>query len=370
MILQLIENSCGAMVCLIKMTILLSWMTMSPAIRVSCPVGGQVSDWNEDISTLPGQISSCLFSSEDEVNQSSRHDKERGVFTVGSFSGNIPFSLAWQSRSERTMDGFLYGVVDQHGQFTGHDIAFIYPDFLTGLRGSFVDGVLQNVAAVNVVAERCNNGVKELKFEHSAYEKGTIWEKEETNVTYIGKNRQVMDPYERKSVYVKESSNPSAKEGLFAKRKFVQGDIVSYYGGLKLFVKDKNFDNMTSGEITEACACHLSLGIYAPASWGFPRKLLLDVPEKYRSLVEYRTTLGHKANHSFKNNAEYTAVDHPVLGGIACLVATTEIDVDEEVFAHYRYGNIDRVPVQWYVDEYNNVYGENGEICFARKKFC
>ena len=41
---------------------------------------------------------------------------------------------------------------------------------------------------------------------------------------------------------------------------------------------------------------------------------------------------------------------------------TTEIDVDEEVFAHYRYGNIDQVPVQWYVDEYNNVYGENGEI--------
>ena len=131
MILQLIENSCGAMVCLITITIFLSWMGMSPAIRVSCP--GQESDWNEDISTLPGQIYSWLFSSEDEVNQASRHDKERGVFTVGSFSGNIPVGLAWQSRSERTMDGFLYGVVDQHGQFTGDEITFIYPDFLTRL---------------------------------------------------------------------------------------------------------------------------------------------------------------------------------------------------------------------------------------------
>ena len=119
---------------------------------------------------------------------------------------------------------------------------------------------------------------------------------------------------------------------------------------------------MTREEEHRAEACHLSLGKYAPPWWGYPKDLLIDVPEKYRSVTEYKTTLGHKANHSFKNNAEYAAVDHPVLGGIACLVAATDIDVGEEVFAHYRYGDIRHVDLQWYIDEYNHVYRQSNVL--------
>ena len=132
------------------------------------------------------------------------------------------------------MDGFLYGVVDHEGDFTGDNIAFIYPDFSTGLRGTFVRGVLHNATAVDVVAERCYEGIKEIRMKPSEYEEEVIWEKEETNVTNIGKNRKVMDPYERKSVYVTPATNPLANEALFARRKFSRGDIVSYYGGQKL----------------------------------------------------------------------------------------------------------------------------------------
>ena len=83
--------------------------------------------------------------------------------------------------------------------------------------------------------------------------------------------------------------------------------------------------------------------------------------------MEYRTTLGHKANHSFNNNVEYVFVDHPVLGGIACLVATEDIDDGEEVFAHYRYGDIQLVQLFWYREEYNHQYGAR---CFTRKRSC
>ena len=35
----------------------------------------------------------------------------------------------------RVADGFLYGVLDSVGEFTGGDITFLYPDLLTGIRG-------------------------------------------------------------------------------------------------------------------------------------------------------------------------------------------------------------------------------------------
>ena len=113
---------------------------------------------------------------------------------------------------------------------------------------------------------------------------------------------------------------------------------------------------MSHAEKENAESCHLALGKYAPSWWGFPQHLLVDVPEEYRNVKEYRTTLGHKANHSFKNNAEFAFVDHPVLGGIACLVATTEIEAGQEVFAHYRYGNIKQVKLEWYLEEYKHSY--------------
>ena len=338
-------------------------LNMIPCITCSCPLTGEVFSWNENIPSVPQEIAGWVFSPGGEIPETSRYDRERKVFTIGDTTAG----LAWQSRSMRKMDGFLYGVVDHEGEFTGDNIAFIYPDFSTGLRGTFVRGVLHNATAVDVVAERCYEGIKEIRMRPSEYGKDVIWEKEETNVNNIGKNRKVMDPYERKSVYVAQATNPLANEGLFAKRKFSRGDIVSYYGGQKLFTEDKVFSNMTIEEKQRAESCHLALGKYAPAWWGYPPDLLLDVPEEYRSVGEYRTTLGHKANHSFQNNAEYAFVDHPVLGGIACLVATKNIDDGEEVFAHYRYGDIQQVQLLWYREEYNHQYGAR---CFARRRSC
>ena len=319
--------------------------------------------WNDNLSTMPGQIASWMHHPDGKVQQSGRF--ETGTFTFGVFEGNISVGLAWQSRTNRRMDGFLYGKVDHYGIFTGDNITFIYPDFLTGLRGSFVHGVLHNATAVDVVAERCNNGVKELKIVHAKHNKDIIWEKEDTNLSFIGKNRKVMDPYERKSVYVGKSTKPKANEGLFARRTFLPGDIVSYYGGQKVLIEDTIFKNMSTEEVYEESAYHMTIGKEAKELFGYPENMRLDISKRYRSIVEYRTTLGHKANHSFENNVDYVAVDHPVLGGIACLVAVADIDVDEEVFARYKYGNTN---LSWYNEELKKYI--NIDRCFARKKPC
>ena len=52
--------------------------------------------------------------------------------TVGKFSGSVFQGLVWQWRGDHSIDGFLYGRVDQRGRFTGSNITFIYPDLITG----------------------------------------------------------------------------------------------------------------------------------------------------------------------------------------------------------------------------------------------
>ena len=52
--------------------------------------------------------------------------------------------------------------------------------------------------------------------------------------------------------------------------------------------------------------------------------LSIDIPERFRSFVDYRTTLGHKVNHKFHpaSNTEFQVVKHPLFG-IICSLGTT-----------------------------------------------
>ena len=40
---------------------------------------------------------------------------------------------------------------------------------------------------------------------------------------------------------------------------------------------------------------YFGLGGTAPYSWGIHQDLNIDIPERFRSFLDYRTTLGHKA---------------------------------------------------------------------------
>ena len=134
------------------------------------------------------------------------------------------------------VEGFLYGEVDKRGQFSGDNITFIYPDFETGLRGKYEHGVLVWGTAVKIVGERCRDGIKEILVEPQESEGSVRWEKEEANHSYICRHPKVMDPHERKSVYIGQSLVPGADEGLFARRSFMPGDIVSYFRGCSSIV--------------------------------------------------------------------------------------------------------------------------------------
>ena len=107
-----------------------------------------------------------------------------GYVTVGHFYNNRPRGLAWQWKSERMLEGFLYGKVDKEGKFSGDEITYIYPDLLTGLHGKFVDGEVLEARAVDIVAERCQQGIKEIKLKLNTRD-NTLWKPELSNSDQI-----------------------------------------------------------------------------------------------------------------------------------------------------------------------------------------
>ncbi len=206
------------------------------------------------------QLDSGLTPDDTDFNSTSIDDSEtespwrRAVLTVsqfveaaagglagaaGGFKAARPRGLTWQRAGRYPRDGLLYGEVDSAGHFTGDNITFIYPDLHTGLRGTFQKGRLVAATEVRIVAHRCRgDGLKELLFDrpssgrrrHLLAGRGEIvWRPEETNATWVGSWPLVTDPHEWRAVYVAQSGIPDSGEGLFARRSFLPGDLVSYY---------------------------------------------------------------------------------------------------------------------------------------------
>ena len=71
-----------------------------------------------------GQCSSKLF---------------KGLSFVGWFEEGKPVGPCWRALLGGT---YLYGVVDENGEFTGPDIAFIYQDLELALIGEFQKGLM------------------------------------------------------------------------------------------------------------------------------------------------------------------------------------------------------------------------------------
>lgn len=87
----------------------------------------------------------------------------------------------------------------------------------------------------------------------------------------IGQNPAVMDPHERKSVFVKTSLIPGSNEGLFARRAFSPGEIVSYFSGQRTFSSVMFHDNMTEKEEWVTSEYYFNLEYNSPAWWEYPQ---------------------------------------------------------------------------------------------------
>ena len=96
---------------------------------------------------------------------------------------------------------------------------------------------------------------------------------------------------------------------------------------------------------------------------GFNETHMFHIPKIYWGLSQFRSTLGHKVNHSFKSSKGKFAFGYnPRYGHIRSIVATSDINKGEEVLVDYEYPIGSFVP-SWYSDLYLSEVGKPWYEC-------
>eukprot|EP00095_Tigriopus_kingsejongensis_P012020 maker-scaffold1195_size56104-snap-gene-0.12 protein:Tk12020 transcript:maker-scaffold1195_size56104-snap-gene-0.12-mRNA-1 annotation:"hypothetical protein TRIADDRAFT_26073" len=241
-----------------------------------------------------------------------------GVSMVTRYENGKPSGPTWRFV---VGGGIIYGLPDAFGRLTGDNIAFIYPDLSTVYLGKFANGLMEGAQEASITGFRCQNGITELRFS---------------------------EPHGPQFQF-KAPTNEA-----FAKRDIPQGEYITLYGGLIMDQaqssirierlaqerEDRNdntrdshwYDNKYNGGLIEC-------------------DQVITIPAALGGLDSYRATLGHKLNHQFKPNCEYSGVlDTPRFGLIRAFFANRDIKQDEELFISYGYSLKDGP--QWYLDLY------------------
>ena len=109
-----------------------------------------------DISTVPAGISHwlSLISERSAMSRGSVNSSE--INFLGNYRAGLPSGVVW---SRLRGGGWLVGPVDDHGDFSGDNIAFLYPDFSTAILGHFQKGILVRGKAARVTGISFIDGV-------------------------------------------------------------------------------------------------------------------------------------------------------------------------------------------------------------------
>ena len=100
----------------------------------------------------------------------------------------------------------------------------------TALIGKFENGVMVEGRPTKILAERCNDGLKEILV--SPPETNSRVFRFQRNTRVRIHQPKIMDPFEKNSVFVSKTANSG--EGLFARRNIETNEVVAYYSGVIL----------------------------------------------------------------------------------------------------------------------------------------
>jgi len=218
--------------------------------------------------------------------------------------------------------GAIFCRPDSDGLPDGEGCAYIYSDYTTVLLGEWVSGRMRGA-----VEGRLSNLDREEKIMKPVIEEITDRLDREysfdiSSSTVISSEPLLEDPYEQKTVYVAESALENAGEGLFLRRDLVIGEMAALYNGVRMSESEARIrkDDRRSP--------------YRIQGW---RNDVLNIPKESQDITRYSATLGHKANHEKKANAEYRYVHHPRFGEIVGLFMVKNAVAGEEVVVDYGY---------------------------------
>ncbi len=158
-------------------------------------------------------------------------DNIGNLIFVGAFERGVPKGPCWVAKEGQ---GWLHGVVDDHGRFTGEDIAYIYPDISTCMYGTFRKETLVEARASSIVsASLDDNYILNLKLRQPQPDDPAYTFCPSTP-TKIPCDWLLNDCYEDVTVECHKSNVEGAGDGLFASRHLPANTIVSYYNGVKV----------------------------------------------------------------------------------------------------------------------------------------
>lgn len=313
-----------------------------PSVHVfsSCGTHNSTTGWTKG-SRQP--IRSWLNSIVPTFDSSGTSDKVYGKFR-GQTANEIGLkneAIVWRKFGRLSVDGWLYGQT-QNGSFTGDRIAYIYSDFSTIIYGIFNSGTLVSGRSGKIIGYRCKNGIMELKFSSKLGE--DIYKYEEVTNKFLTSRPTLVDPLERRQIFVDNSTviGMTTGDGLFAKRNIPANSLVAIYAGFILDNDDTGLmPNMTKAEVEDHHKNWLT----------FNDTHMVDIPPFYTSIISYRASLGHKANHRFVNtNLEFCKINHPRFGLTCCLKSQRPLSKGEELFEHYGYDRDDSDAPTWYLE--------------------
>lgn len=175
-----------------------------------------------------------------------------------------------------------------------------------------------------------------------------VYSYEPATSTFLTSQPTVMDPLDRRNVYVADSTL-GVGDGIFARRDIPAQSLVVAYAGFLVFDEAALYTgNMTSAEHEDA---HKNL-------MSFNDDYSLNIPPWMSQIVNYRATLAHKSNHKFGDgvNVDFDFTRNPRFGEIRCLMSVRYIRRGEEIFVNYNYDMKSGDVPGWYRKLYEETY--------------
>jgi len=258
--------------------------------------------------------------------------KGTGTVWLGCYKRGVPFGFCW----EAVLGGlWKVGWLDTDGEFSGGDVAVLYPDLKTAIRGRYRRGQLVSGSWSRVKSVTLHTGLLVPSFEKMSNSEFKQWPSDKLSITVPPHLR---DPYEDQMVEVISSSISGSGDGLRVKTDVRSGTIVAFYHGLRMKATDENPFGPPTG-----------YAIYL--EWDRDKREIsdvLDMSPEMQSTANYTATLAHKVNHSFSPNCEWVHVLHPCFGKIPAIQTMEDLEAGDELFIHYGF-DMDEAP-QWYKD--------------------
>eukprot|EP00092_Neocalanus_flemingeri_P018569 GFUD01020106.1.p1 GENE.GFUD01020106.1~~GFUD01020106.1.p1 ORF type:complete len:349 (-),score=99.52 GFUD01020106.1:8-1054(-) len=263
---------------------------------------------------------------------------------------------SWYIVSDGWQGAFYYETGEPGMERVG---AYLYPDYSTAIVGVWRDHLLVS-GRTTQLAEACRSGnVWTLKF--GELEGPIMTYSPPTHYSY-GVHPLQRDPYEVRTVEVKNSEEPGAQDGLFTTRDVMSGEVIAFYSGLIIYC-ESSLRALDRRELSDEEEHFRNMYNIALDIGEEDDNLCIDIPPDLGNDVKrYNATLGHKVNHSFRPNSEFVLFTaHPVLGTIMALTALEDMPARMEVSVNYGYNlTADADQPEWFKKLWREFYSESG----------